>query len=138
MRARGIGIDTVHLPDFRNQVDEPGSAFVEGTFTTREIAASSGRADNDRARHLAVRFAAKEALLKAWACMFWGEPMRVPPPVDMREIEVESDVWGRPRLRLSGAIGQAVEASGPLQVMVSMSHDGPSAVAVVILESIDG
>ena len=137
MGARGIGIDTVHVPEFRGQVDEPGSAFVEGTFTAREIVASSDRADGDRARHLAVRFAAKEAFLKAWACLFWGEPMRVEPPVDMREIEIETDAWGRPRLLLSGAIGRALEASGPVQTMVSMSHDGPNAVAVVILESAD-
>ncbi|MCC6620735.1 MAG: holo-ACP synthase [Deltaproteobacteria bacterium] len=126
----GIGIDVVHLPSFRDQLVDPGSAFVAGTFTRAEIAASEGRADGDPARHLAARFAAKEAFLKAWASMHWGEALRLEPPIDLREIEVELDAWGRPRLVLTGAVARTI---GPVRALVSMSHDGPIATAIVQL-----
>ena len=32
----GIGIDLVHVPDFRAQLDVPGTRFVDGTFTGAE------------------------------------------------------------------------------------------------------
>jgi holo-[acyl-carrier protein] synthase len=129
--VQGIGIDTVHLPTFGEQLADTRSDFVVGTFTRAEIATCEGRADGDRTRHLAVRFAAKEAFLKAWACAHWGEPLVLEPPIDLREIEVECDAWGRPRLVLTGAVRRAI---GDVNARVSMSHDGPTAMAVVLLE----
>ncbi len=130
-----IGVDTVYLPTFRAQLAEPASHFVSGTFTAAEIACANHRPSGDPARHLAARFAAKEAFLKAWDGAFWGAR----PPldaVDLREIEVVSDAWGRPALALHGrvraSIGEQVAAG------VSLSHDGDHAVAVVTLSFNEG
>jgi len=125
-----IGIDTVYLPGFRDQLADRASTFVQGTFTQAERALAQSCHDRDPARHLAVRFAAKEAFLKAWDSSYWG---RKPPlaAVDLRDIEVVSDAWGRPALAFHGSVAAAL---GPGAVAkVSLSHDGPNAVAVVAL-----
>ena len=128
-----IGIDMVFLPDFRAQLADPASAFATGTFTRAELAAAEARAGGDPAPHLAARFAAKEAFLKAWDGLFWG---RTPPleRVDLRDIEVVSDAWGRPSLALHGAVAATFRQD--LSARVSLSHDGPNAIAVVTLSSL--
>lgn len=125
-----MGIDTVYLPDFREQLADVSSGFVAGTFTAAEIACAETRPSHDPARHLAARFAAKEAFLKAWDSTFWG---RNPPmeQVDLREIEIVCDAWGRPSLVLHGKVAAALGAH--VKAHVSLSHDGPNAVAVVVL-----
>ena len=98
----GMGIDVVDLGGFRAQLADVASAFVAGTFTPGERDAAASRASGDPARHLAVRFAAKEAFLKALSGPRFGAPPRQR-RLDLREIEVISDAWGRPALRLHGA-----------------------------------
>ena len=80
-------------------------------------------------RHLAARFAATEAFIKAWSSSRWGSPPLLR-SVDMREIEVIQDPWGRPSLRLHGDVARA---AGRLDAHLSLSHDGGVAVAFVIL-----
>jgi len=128
-----IGIDTVHLPAFRDQLADPASAFVVGTFTATERATADTRPCADPARHLAVRFAAKEAFVKAWDGRFYGQR----PPLgegreglDLRDIEVVNDAWGRPALVLHGRVAAALPDA---EISVSLSHDGDHAVAVVML-----
>jgi len=125
-----MGIDLVYMPDFREQLADPSSSFVAGTFTAAEIASAENRPSQDPPRHLAARFAAKEAFLKAWDSTFWG---RHPPleRVDLREIEIVCDAWGRPSMVLHGAV--AARLGPDVTANVSMSHDGPNAIAVVAL-----
>ena len=124
-----IGHDVVHIVDFRQQIADGASRFVQGTFTEHELATARGRPGTDLARHLAVRFAAKEAFVKAWSVSRWGKPPVIA-RAKLREIEVRSDHWGRPSLTLSG---QLADLLGPVQISVSLSHDGPMASATVLL-----
>ena len=129
----GLGTDLVHVPAFARQLEEPGSQFITGTFTEGEQRTAAQR-PGDRAAHLAARFAAKEAFLKAWSGARFGQPPHLT-SVSLREIEVVSDDWGRPSLRLHGAVEESIDALGIARVHLSMSHDGPSAVAIVLLET---
>jgi len=130
----GTGIDVVHLPAFRDQLADRASAFVRATFTVGEQAAAEARPDKDPARHLAVRFAAKEAFIKAWAGARWGRPPLLA-QVDLREIEIVCDAWERPRLILHGAVATAIlAAQRAVTAHVSLTHDGDHASAVVVLE----
>ena len=65
-------------------------------------------------------------------------PVLAPEAVDWREIEVLTDRWGRPGLRLGGRVLDAVERSlgvGAGQASrwsASLSHDGDWAAAIVL------
>jgi len=125
-----VGIDAVDLPAFRAQLADPASRFITLTFTDAERLTSTHRPGADPARHLAARFAAKEAFLKALDGAFWGRRPPLEPPIDLREIEVVSDPWGRPALAFHGRVAQ--HARG-LSASVSLTHDGPIAMAIVQL-----
>ncbi|SIM95515.1 Putative holo-[acyl-carrier-protein] synthase [Mycobacteroides abscessus subsp. abscessus] len=51
-----------------------------------------------------------------------------------RDIEVVTDTWGRPRIRLSGAIGEYL---ADMTMHVTLTHDGDTAAAFVVLEQED-
>ncbi len=61
----GVGIDLVSITEFAEQVDQPGTVFAE-TFTPGERRDASDKSSS-AARHLAARWAAKEAVIKAWS-----------------------------------------------------------------------
>lgn len=126
----GVGTDLVALDAFRAQLGVPGTAFVEGTFTEGEVREARSRPDGDVGRHLAARFAAKEAFVKAWDGSNFGLPP-VKHRADLREIEVVCDAWGRPSIRTHGHVAQVTVG---LLAHVSLTHDGDLASAVVVLE----
>jgi holo-[acyl-carrier protein] synthase len=128
----GVGLDVVDVAGFAEQLADPASAFVERTFRPAEQRRS--REHPDRARHLAGRFAAKEAFLKAWSSSRRGQPPALTPAdLDLRDIEVVDDGFGRPSIRLHGAVRRAVDPA-MTGFHLSISHDGPVAAAVVVLE----
>ena len=110
----------------RTTIERWQDRFVERVFTDDEIAYCRSR--RDPAPHFAARFAAKEAFIKAWS----GSRTHQPPllgSLDLREIEVVDDGYGRPALALHGTLAQMV---GPCSTSVSLSHDGDAAIAVVL------
>jgi holo-[acyl-carrier protein] synthase len=119
-----LGVDLVDVPGFAAQLEDTASGFVAHTFTAGEQRAAKGDP-----RRLAARFAAKEAFVKAWSGSRFGRPPLLA-AVDLREIEVVDDGYGRPALRLHGSVAAA---AGPVDTHVSLSHDGPAAIAVVLL-----
>jgi holo-[acyl-carrier protein] synthase len=126
----GIGIDVVFIPDFADQVDQPGTVFAE-TFTPgerRDAADKSSLA----ARHLAARWAAKEAVIKAWSGSRFAQRPVLPEGLH-RDIEVITDMWGRPKVRLTGAIAEHL---ADVAIHVSLTHEGDTAAAVAILETL--
>lgn len=127
----GLGLDLVDLDGFRGQLAMAGSRFEEGVFTAGERRTARSRSSKDPAQHLAARFAAKEAFIKAWSSTMWGSA----PPLkeaDLLEIEVVQDAWGRPALRFHGAIAEHMSRNG-WRAMVSLTHDGGYAAATVML-----
>ncbi len=128
MAVVGVGIDLVSIPDFAEQVDQPGTVFAE-TFTPgvrRDAADKSSSA----ARHLAARWAAKEAVIKAWSGSRFAKRPMLPEGIH-RDIEVVTDMWGRPKVRLAGAIGEHLK---DVIIHLSMTHERDTAAAVVVLE----
>lgn len=131
-----IGVDIVHVPDFREQLARPGSYFEE-VFTVLELRVAAQKPD--RALHLAGRWAAKEAFIKAWSQAIYGRPPVLSPDlVDFQEIEVQPDRWGRVAVVTRGEVEKAVATSlGPVATSLSISHDGASAVATCLICSPD-
>ena len=145
-----VGTDLVHVPGFSAQLDQPGTVFAQRTFTARELREARRRSQergSSPAQHLAARWAAKESFIKAWSQAHVlrarsrgtsTSPVILAEDVDWREIEVVTDRWGRPSLRLSGTVAHAVELSLGEEVStpgcwpVSLSHDGDYAAAIVL------
>ena len=139
----GVGIDVVETITFAAQIGEPGTRFM-GAFTSRERRNVQARAaahavpgeQADLSTHLAARWAAKEAFIKAWSSAMVGQPPVISPEnVVWTEIEIIQDQWGRPSIQLHGDVARLVEHTlGGIRVHVSMSHDGGVASAVVTIE----
>ena len=126
--VQGVGVDLVHVPSFAEQLAQPGSRFAD-VFTPgerRDVAARGGHA-----RHFAARWAAREALIKAWSQLVYGEPPLLGDEA-LRQIEVACDAWGRPRLLLGGDVAAYL---GECRADLSLSHDGEYAVAYVVLSA---
>ncbi len=129
MAIVGVGIDLVFIPDFAEQVDKPGTVFAE-TFTPGERRDAADRSSL-AARHLAARWAAKEAVIKAWSGSRFAQRPVLAEDIH-RDIEVVTDMWGRPKVRLSGAVAEHL---AEVVIHVSLTHEGDTAAAVAILET---
>ena len=124
--ADGVGMDLIEVARIERALDRH-PRLADRLFTEGELryAASKGRPG----RHLAARFAAKEAVVKA---------LRLGPGTSLREIEVvaggEEDP--APTIRLSG---RAREESGERgsSVLVSLTHARELAGAVAFVGSGD-
>ena len=129
----GMGIDLVAVRDFADLLADPASGFVAATFTAGEVDYSRKAVSGEPARHLAGRYAAKEAALKALdtACALAG---LTPPRVPLTDLEVTRDEAGRPHLNLHGEASRLAERLGADRAWVSLSHDGDYATAVVAFE----
>jgi holo-[acyl-carrier protein] synthase len=116
--ASGVGIDLLEI-DRLERALERHPRLAERVFTVaeREYAAARARP----ARHLAARFAAKEAVVKA---------LRLSGGFGLREVEVLAGE--PPTVRLSG---RAAEAANGERVEVSLTHSREFAAAVAIVET---
>jgi holo-[acyl-carrier protein] synthase len=115
----GCGVDVVELSRFKKAVARGGAAFMRRIFTRREEAYARARKPT-ALLHLAGRFAAKEAVIKAISQI---DPGRVPA---MNQVEVRNDRLGRPSIVLHNG------RHGRLTVHVSLSHVDTVAVASAI------
>ena len=95
-------------------------------FTTAELAYCAGK--RRRAEHLAARFAAKEAVLKAFGTGL-GQRMR------WTDVEVRNNSSGRPLVFLRGAVAARAGARGVRDVDVSLTHTANLAMAHAIVIS---
>ncbi len=97
--------------------------FLERVFTPGEVAHSAGR--RNRAQHLAARFAAKEAAMKALGTGLSSG-------VTWHDFEVSTDSAGKPHLRVSGEAVVIARAAGIRGWNVSLTHTRLHAAAVVV------
>ncbi len=127
-----VGVDVVGITAFAEQLEQPGTRFARVFTAGERRAARTAEGSGEReAERLAARWAAKEAVIKAWSSTCFGHPEVIDPEhVDLREIEVRSDAWGRPAIRLHGAIARAMAG---YDVLVSLSHDPDADVAVAFV-----
>ncbi len=122
---RGVGVDVVHIPRIAKALDRWGSRFLERLFAAREIAAGEERFD--RARFFALRFAAKEAFVKAV-----GTGMRR--PFRWHAVEVRNDSLGRPFIVLGKELESWCRDQRIERWHLSLSDDGDYAIAFVVVE----
>lgn len=121
----GTGIDIIEIYRMKDAVKKWGDSFLTKIFTPREIAYSSNRRFSSQ--HFAARFAAKEAVVKAF-----GEPNKH--PIRWTDIEVLNDSEGKPVIEFHNDALKLKKKKKVGDVMVSMSHSEKYAIANVILE----
>jgi holo-[acyl-carrier protein] synthase len=121
----GLGADVVAISRVEALLRRHGDRFLERLFTTGERSECLGRARP--AAHLAARLAAKEAGMKALGTGWSGG-------IGWRDLAVRSDARGAPSLLLDGMARRQAEALGIRRALVSLSHDGDYAFAVVVAE----
>jgi holo-[acyl-carrier protein] synthase len=117
--ASGVGIDLLEIERLERALQRH-PRLAERVFTEAERDYAAARARPGR--HLAARFATKEAVVKA---------LGLSGGFGLREIEV---VAGEPpTVRLSG---RAEDASRGLRICVSLTHSQDYAAAVAVAEAI--
>jgi holo-[acyl-carrier protein] synthase len=118
----GLGTDLVAIARVEAMLSRHGERFLRRVFTPTEQAECLRRARP--AMHLAARLAAKEAAMKALGTG-WSQGVR------WLDVEVHSKGDTPPNLHLGGVARTHAEARGIRQTLVSLSHDGAYALAVV-------
>jgi holo-[acyl-carrier protein] synthase len=119
-----LGLDLTEVDRIAGLLERHGERFLERVFREGEI--RRGRRHRDAfAQHVAGRFAAKEAAMKALGTGWRG--------LAFRDIEVGRDPLGKPLLRFHA---RALERAASLEVVrgeVSITHGRDIAAAVVVL-----
>ncbi|MBW8829951.1 MAG: holo-ACP synthase [Burkholderiales bacterium] len=116
-----VGIDIVQISRIGESIRRFGDRFLLRLFTADELAYASS-VPTLMAQRLAARFAAKEAALKAFDLCEAGIDWR-----DMEVCRLPDDAY---RLMLHGKAAAIAGASNN-DIMLSLSHDGDYAMAVV-------
>ncbi|MFH1868228.1 MAG: holo-ACP synthase [Candidatus Omnitrophota bacterium] len=120
----GAGVDIIEVSRIKNAAIRWKDNFLKRIFTDKELEYSNGRSASYQ--HLAARFAAKEAVLKALG-NGWANR------VEWKDIEVWNEKSGKPNVRLSGEVESVSRKMGVTDIMVSISHTRTYAVANAIL-----
>jgi holo-[acyl-carrier protein] synthase len=126
MSVIGIGVDLVECARIQHSLDRFGERFLHRVFTVGEIEYSMSM--KFPARHLAARFAAKEAVSKAFGTGI-GKAM------GWRDIDVRKKSSGEPFLVLSGSAEHLARQRGMTSALITLSHTEHHAVASVLLEA---
>jgi holo-[acyl-carrier protein] synthase len=126
MSVIGIGVDLVECARIRHSLDRFGDRFLQRVFTEGEIEYSMSMKFPER--HLAARFAGKEAVAKAFGTGI-GKAM------GWRNIDIKKKSSGEPFLVFSGPAEALATKRGVTSALVTLSHTEHHAVACVVLES---
>jgi holo-[acyl-carrier protein] synthase len=114
-----VGVDIIEIERIESAVGRWGERFLHRVFTDGELFICRGRSPA-----LAVRFAAKEAVMKALGTGVIG--------VGWREIEILSNLDGKPLVLLHGRAQRKACELGLGEIAISLSHSREYAVASVV------
>ena len=122
----GIGNDILEIAQMKREFVRDEGQFKRELFAPNELGYC--RFKRYPERHLAARFAAKEALFKALST---GKQ----PGMLWQDIEIYNDDNGQPLIRLSGQTKKIAKNRKVKRIFVSLSHTQKWAMATVVLES---
>jgi len=119
-----VGVDIIEIYRIERVAARWGERFLKRVYTEAELDICKNRAPA-----LAVRFAAKEAVMKALGTGIRG--------VGWREIEVLSNSDGKPLVYLHGGAKRKAEELGMGELGISLSHSEKYAIASVVGGSVE-
>lgn len=121
----GIGTDLVDVPRIEDALMRHGDRFLHRILSEAEVAEYALSAQP--ARFLAKRFAAKEAVSKAWGTGIGAE-------IGWHDAAVGHDARGKPVIVPSAALAARFAAAGIAATHISLSDEAEHAIAFVVLE----
>lgn len=128
----GIGTDIVEISRIKEAVEKWGERFLKKIFTEDEISYCYKK--KAPFPHLAVRFAAKEAVIKALSnsehkAQSKEHGLRF---VNLKNIEVLNQPTGKPFINLLGNL--KIYFQDKFIIHLTLTHERSSAIAMVVLE----
>ena len=122
----GLGVDIIEVERIRSSHQRFGERFLNRILHPNEISYSLSH--KDPGPFLAVRFAAKEAISKAFGTGIGAQ-------LSWHDMEVARRESGEPYVILHGPGQKLLESRGARMVLISLSHTQNYATAVAVLES---
>ena len=129
MSVLGIGVDIVETTRIEHSLERFGERFLQRVFTAGEIEYCQSM--KYPARHFAARFAAKEAVSKAFGTGI-GKAM------GWKDIDVHREGSGQPFVVLEGGAKQLAAERAVSAVWISLSHTDHNAAAMAVIEKVEG
>ncbi len=120
----GLGCDVIEVARVRGALERHGDRFLQRVFTDEERAYSLGHKFAER--HLAARFAAKEAVSKAFTSGIGAE-------LGWKSVSIYHGSRQEPLVRLDEKGRALLAGVGATGVLVSLSHTDTVAMAVAAL-----
>jgi holo-[acyl-carrier protein] synthase len=124
MSILGIGMDIVETKRIAESLERFGDRFLHRIFLDDEIAYA--RSMKFPHLHLAARFAAKEAISKAFGTGIGKE-------IGWRDMEIVREPSGQPRVVLHGRAVEYAKSCGVLEIHVSLSHTAEYGAASAVI-----
>ena len=122
----GVGIDQIEVSRIRDSLEKHGDHFLKKIYSENEQSYCEDKADP--APCLAARFAAKEAVAKAFGTGFGKE-------FGWLDSEIIHGDAGEPILSFNPRATELLKSKGAEKALVSLSHLEAVASAIVILVS---
>ena len=116
------GVDIIEITRIEQAINRWGKRFLRRIYTEPE-----SRLCREKPRALAVRFAGKEAVMKALGTGTTG--------IGWKEIEILAEPSGQPRVQLYGKAQDKADELGLDGLAISLSHSQEYAVAFVVGET---
>ena len=116
------GIDIIEIARIEKAIARWGENFLKRVYTESEL-----RLYRNKPSSLAVRFAGKEAVIKALSPL--GQS------IGWREIEILSEPNGKPSVHLYGKAQNQAKGLGLNSLTISLSHSREYAIALVTGET---
>jgi holo-[acyl-carrier protein] synthase len=119
----GIGIDIIEIDRIKNSIENFGEQFLKRIYTKKEIDYCLSK--SNKYQHLAARFAAKEAIYKAFSTGMEKEELT------WQDIEIYNEPNGMPVARLAEKYKSFLASGKSLKISMSHSRDYVACVAII-------
>ena len=120
----GIGVDVVEVERIEAAINRFGERFLHRVFHAEEVRYC--RSFKHSMPHFAARFAAKEAISKAFGTGIGRE-------LNWLDMEIERKENGAPYVTFHGGGQRLLSARNAAEVLISLSHTRQHAVATALL-----
>lgn len=124
------GVDIIEISRIEQSIKNFDKAFIEKIFTKKEIVYCE-KYKNNRYEHYAVRFAAKEAIYKAFSKLF---------ELTWQDVEITNSKSGRPIVNFveeslkNRFSDEEIKTINNSKIDITLSHNKSQAIAYVIVE----